>query len=217
MTWAWYVDHLRRLFPDRSWPAPGDPQKQPRPAGFAASAGDRAGCRPLECNTCTDSIAGFISKVGSTQAAWIGPDRELITTEDNLSVILGCGHRAGSVQDATEKRDKNPHQIGGQCHYCAIEYGKLLAKGKISIFDAERLSLVCSDCAKITTSGLLCCPKHYVKLTGADGQEIYLDREQACRLDRQRTAAMVLGFLAGVFGDRNHQPRADQQESKKDA
>ena len=79
---------------------------------------------------------------------------------------------------------------------------ELLSKGLISPLDAERYSLACSDCAKITISGKLCCPKHYIAIADETGNTIYLgpdDQTEQQQLEEQRARQEIVQKILNPF------------------
>lgn len=103
--------------------------------------------------------------------------------------------------------------IAGKCFYCDAEYQKLSQKGQISPFDAERLSLVCADCGKITLSGQLCCPKHYTAVLNPDGTTTYLSPEDTEEQNRQNTIKNILGSMAQLFGKETSEQNIQDQNN----
>lgn len=192
------------------------PKVQPIPPMTVPSPGTQDGSCPIETNIRTESIVGLLSKLGVVESASRGPDGQLITAEDKFALILGCGHLVDQVQ-AVDREGEHIRGIAGQCEYCVRKNQELLSKGKISIFDAERLSLVCSDCGKTTTSGLLCCPKHYREVVNPDGTKSYLDPGQSQQIERQQAIQMPLRFIAGLFGEEGRQPSQSKQEPEDNA
>jgi len=189
------------------------PDVQPiPPVSIPSPYVSESGC-PIETNVRTESIGGLFFKLGSTQSASRRPDGHLMTTEDELAQILGCGHKVTQLE-AVDRPGEHIRGIAGACECCKAENQRLLSKGKLSILDAERLSLVCSDCGKITTSGLLCCPRHYVAVVKPDGTTTYLDQEQSEQLERQIATTMVLGPLFALFGENSQQPLQSKKEPK---
>jgi len=157
---------------------------------------------PFERYTETDSLSGTPFKVGITQQSFETPDGLLARGKDNIAALIGCGHLAYQFQ-AIDQEDKHIIGIAGQCFYCAQEQQQLFEAGKINQFDATRLSLVCTDCAQITDSGQLCCPKHYAMVPNPDGTKIYLSPEDIENQKRQDTVQMCLSSVALLFSPDN--------------
>jgi hypothetical protein len=211
-----FIGKLWQWILNRSPRNAATPDVQPIPPGSIPSPGVSDGGCPIETNVRTESIADLFFKLGSTQSASREPDGQLITTEDKLAQILGCGHVVTQLQ-AVDRPGEHIIGIAGPCEQCKADNQRLLLKGELSIFDAERLSLVCTDCGKSTPSGLLCHPKHCVEEVQPDGTRSYLPQEQSVQLERQRTAQMPLQFIAGLLGEEIPQPSQGRQEPKNDA
>lgn len=170
--------------------------ENPEITGGSASAVGQ----PLETNARFESILGFCTKVGSIDSAAKGPYRDLITVHNHQSILAGaCNHVVTQIQ-SVDTEQHHVRGLAGPCVCCTHENQQRLQKGEISPPDAERLSLVCSDCGKITTSGLLACPRHYTAVAGPDGKTIYLDPEEAKQLKRKETLSRSLGALKFLFG-----------------
>jgi hypothetical protein len=174
------------------------PDVQPKPTKGGVDTVAPITAKPLEQYIETESIIGGLIKIGFEEGASRGPDGQLFRAHNRLSLSIGCGHIAAQLQ-AVDQHDRHIRGIGGPCFYCVPELQKLLQKGLISPFDAERLSLVCTDCGKITESGQLCCPKHYTAVLNPDGTTTYLSPEDAQQQERQNTMKTVLGSIALLF------------------
>jgi hypothetical protein len=175
--------------------------------------------RPFETYIETDSIQGFVTKVGWQESGVRTPDGELFRTRENFALPLGCGHIARQ-QQAVDQQDQHIRGIAGICYYCQQELLKALSRGEITPFDAERLSLVCSDCGKITVSGQLCCPKHYARLAGPAGAEVYLGPEDIKKQEQNRLTSKMLGPILGLFleeGSTAEQPKSQEQDNAQNA
>ena len=176
------------------------PTVQPHPIQGIDPPTMPAGAQPIDQYVETDSILGGPISIGFEQNAAKGPLGELIRARNNSLLLLGCYHVVGQSQ-ATDKEDCHVRGIAGKCFYCELELQLLFNKGEISYLDAERLSLVCTDCGQITSSGKLCCPKHYAIVTSPDGTKTYLDPEDVEKQERQKTVGTILGSLAVLFSD----------------
>lgn len=164
---------------------------------------------PIESYAETESIIGTSLKVGLVEKAF-NSDGQLVRTHDNLKMIIGCRHLIHKLQ-ATDQKDRHTLGIAGQCVYCVQELEQLRGKGEISDFDAERLSYICTDCAKVTDSGHLCCPKHYKAVSNPDGTKTYLSTEDIKEQKRQDTAQLAKNSFAILFGS-NNQPKEQSNE-----
>jgi hypothetical protein len=184
---------------ERSPRATSTPNVQPQAPDPVASG------QPIERNLDMQSAVGLLLRVGRIENLLRGDEGELIRAHEHKSCLLGCGHIITQLQP--EERDGcHIRGLGGPCAYCLRENTGRLDKGELSPFDAERLSLVCSDCAKMTSSGVLCCPRHYTAVTAADGSEQYVDRDGAVQLKRQRTIAKAFGLVRSLFGEEEEPP-----------
>ena len=147
------------------------------------------GSELLEADLQFESIRGFVSKLGTVSSAAKGPDGQLIRVRNKQSIVCTCGH-------VVSEREK----LGGICIHCLVDvYEKLRSRRCTGIAptDVEPLFFVCSDCAKMTRSGVLCCPKHYK--TDPDGTESYLSPDDVRDLKRQNHIKTVLETLASLF------------------
>ena len=169
---------------------------------------------PLETYIETGSLLGSLIKIGSEEGALRGPNGQLIRSHNKLSILLGCNHVVTQFQ-ALDKEDRHIRGIAGRCFYCDLEGQELLQKGLITVFDSERLSLVCTDCAKITNSGQLCCPKHYTAVSNPDGTTTYLSPEDAEEQDRQKTTKTILSSIALLFGQNSQEISQENSQEKK--
>jgi hypothetical protein len=162
----------------------------------------------------TQSIQGFISKLGWQETGARTPDGKLFRNHDSLALPIGCGHIV-MQQQAVDQQDRHIRGIAGICFYCQQELIKASSRGEISLFDAERLSLVCSDCGKITVSGHLCCPKHYASVKGPDGKDVYLGPNEIKKQEQSQITARVLGPLLDLFSE--DQPQLPQKRETDNA
>jgi len=145
------------------------------------------------------------------------PDNgQLIRAHNKLSILLGCYHIVAQFQ-ALDQEDRHIRGIAGKCFYCDQEVQELLQKGQITVFDAERLALVCTDCGKITNSGQLCCPKHYTAVSNPDGTTTYLSPEDAEEQNRQKTTKTILSSIELLFGQNSQEiPQENCQDQNDD-
>jgi len=187
----------------------------PNPAATAAnpnfSGGFPGQSQPIEVASEQDLIMGTNLILGCQDSFAKGPNEELITTHRNVSILCGCGHIVSQLHPTQEQGKAPVRGIGGKCFYCDMAYSELLSKGLITAFEAERQSLVCSDCAKITVSGKLCCPKHYIATTDESGNTIYLGPEEHEQLAEQQARQEIIQkvfnpFIALLSGQKPEEP-----------
>ena len=165
---------------------------------------------PFESYTETESLSGTPFKLGFTQKSFETPDGQLVRGQDNIKALIGCGHLIHQFQSINQE-DKHIIGIAGQCFYCAQDTKQLFEAGKLNQFDTIRLSLVCTDCAKITDSGQLCCPKHYAIVPNPDGTKTYLSPEDITNQKRQNTIQILLSSVALLFSS-DKQPEEQNNE-----
>lgn len=149
------------------------------------------GSELIEADLQFESILGFVSKLGTVSSAAKGPDGQLIRVRNKQSIACTCGH-------VVSEREK----LGGICIHCLVDvYQKLRSRrcAGVAPTDVEPLFFVCSDCAKMTRSGVLCCPKHYETETKSDGSESYLSPDDVREQKRQNHIKTVLDTLNLLF------------------
>jgi hypothetical protein len=113
------------------------------------------------------------------------------------SILIGC-HVVSQVQPLNTKRNRFKG-IAGRCCYCYDSYIPLVQAGKMNLLDAERLSLVCSDCAKITTLGNLVCPKHCVPMQISQNQMVYIDPQTIEEREKNKPVKIIFQALVWLF------------------
>ncbi|MFC1783560.1 hypothetical protein ACFL02_08240 [Planctomycetota bacterium] len=191
------------------------PKVQPLPFDDALSGAGVGNAGPIETYIDIYSIVGSDIKLGKTESAFIDSLGQLVRTHNTISIPLGCGHLISEIQPVQEEH-KTIKGLAGQCCYCSLEYQALLEKGEISVFDAQRLSMVCTVCAKMTSSGRLCCPRHYTEVSNPDGSKSVLDPKQAEAESRKQIVKTILYSLALPFleedqpSTKNHQTEDDE-------
>lgn len=193
-----FVSKLWHWLINRSPRNAATPDVQSHPVGDASGPVIPSGSEPIEIILQTESITGMQSEVGSIESFLKGPDGQLIRANRKFAILLGCEHAVTQLQ-AVDQQDRHIRGIAGRCFYCTSQYQEQLKKGKITPFDAERLSLVCTDCGKVTTSGLLCCPKHYTAVTNPDGTIAYLGPEELRETKMRDTFRMILSPIVSLF------------------
>jgi len=188
------------------------PDVQPGPASDTANTTQPPGAQVVETNLAFQSCMGLLSRLGKEDSLLRGPDGNLVRVNEQVGILLGCGHVVTQLQ-AVDEKGRHVRGIAGVCDGCFGENCRLLQKGRISALDAERLSLVCTDCGKITVSGHLSCPKHYSTVITPDGTPNYIDAEQAKEMKRQDTVRTALGIIKFLFGE-GQQEIPDKQDKQ---
>jgi len=203
------IDILFRRSPKNA----ATPNVQAAPPAASAQSNAGAPIEPLERNVEVRSIRGLLNDLHRLDGRYRSAEGELISRcEAEEGIALTCGH-IGTAFRPSGERDRAETWIAGQCAYCVREYQHLVEKGEIDPLQAERLSLVCNECARMTTAGHLCCPRHATKVTAEDGTIQYIDPDTAKSASRQGTIAKALSVFQYLFGDpQNPQKQGTNQE-----
>ena len=168
--------------------------------GVPAGSGQQAPfARPVDVCHEETVIPGLDYNTGTFQSVSIGPDGEYRRVTRHVNIMCGCGriiyHNPAQTQPTKEK-----HKLGlkleGICFYCIQDHDPLVLSGVMSPAEAKRLSLVCSDCARVTVSGKLACRKHTEAITDETGQTIFLGPDDQIQYQRQKTLHRFTGILA---------------------
>ena len=147
----------------------------------------------------TESLDGGPVQIIRMEQNTIGSGGSLFRMKDNMSFLSGCLHLITQIRPE-DKPTGHIRGVAGKCVYCVQEYQALFVKGEISLYDCERLSYVCSDCARMTDAGQLCCPRHATKVSLPDGTQSYLGPPEMEVENRKNSIQQILGPLAGLFG-----------------
>lgn len=160
---------------------------------------------PLIIETVSDEkvTLGIDTILGEQDNLAKGPGGELIRSHQSVSILSGCNHIVSQLQPTHEEGKLPSKGLAGKCIYCVKEVQKLVKKGKLDPLEADRLSLVCTDCAKMTVSGTLCCPKHYVAIDNGTNQTLYLDPDEQARESQKKLVQTILLPFRGILGDSN--------------
>lgn len=161
---------------------------------------------PIEVAMEQEAIIGTDISLGHQDIASYGPSGELIRQRKNMSILCGCGHIVSQLQPTQEEGKSPLPGIGGKCFYCELELNEWALKGLIAPYEAQRQSLVCSNCAKITLSGKLCCPTHCTATIDGNGNTIYLGPDDQARQQelaeqqaRQETVQKIVKPFMSLF------------------
>jgi phage pi2 protein 07 len=173
------------------------------------------GSQPIEISVEQESIIGSCLSLGVQDSIGRGANGQLVRSRNKDSVLCGCGHPVSQLHAENEPGKPRKRGMAGKCFYCSKEYQKLRAKGLISEIEAERLSWVCSDCARLTISGVLCCPQHYAAVEDGNGGVIYLGPDEQEQQKRKETLQKILAPFAALFIVPN-QPQLPQPEDDDD-
>lgn len=165
----------------------------------------------IERNMEMESAVGLSLRIGRIQSLLRGEHGELIRVSEQKPCLLGCGHIISQLQPE-DRQGCHIRGLAGPCAFCLRDYSQGVQKGQISPSDAERLSLVCTDCARMTSSGVLCCPKHYTTVMAPDGSERYVDPDGAAQLRRQETVSKAFAVFLSLFQEDNTDPQPAKEE-----
>ncbi|MFA6186347.1 MAG: hypothetical protein WC770_03925 [Phycisphaerae bacterium] len=162
--------------------------------------------RPIEMAIEQDVIIGLPLSFEDEDTIARGTNGELIRSHKKISILCGCGHIASQLHAENEAGKSPKRGIAGKCLYCEKEFQKMLKKGLISEIEHERQSLVCTDCAKLAISGILCCPRHYAAIGDENGNIVYLDPDEQAKQSRKDIQKQILMPFATLFIKQN-QPK----------
>ena len=152
---------------------------------------------PFEFNTQEDIIIGSGINLGKKNIRLQGPNGDFYFHHKSFSVLCGCGHLVSQLQPESEHGKTPKRGISGKCLYCETQYQEMVLQGQMEIIEAERKSLICSECARMTVSGILCCPRHCVRVADENGQVVYWDPEEQERQRRKEIISKI--FSPFVF------------------
>ena len=167
------------------------------------------GCQLIETYIDIDSNIDSGLDFGIFVNIYRGEDGNLVRVKRKISRDIGCEHTISQSQ-AEDKDNQHIPGRSGSCYYCLLKWQKEAQAGHITFKDAKRLSSVCTDCAHITASGHLCCPKHWKEINNPEGSPIYLGPEDIESQKRQQTLHTVLDTLATLFS----RPITDNKKSE---
>ena len=177
----------------------------PKPAPHIPDSSAAQGpMRPLEYNTREEIIIGSTINISTQDVLLKGPNGELVRSHKNLSVLCGCGHLISQLQPETEKGKSPKRGLSGKCLYCEDQFQEMVLKGKMTPMEAERRALVCSECARVTLSGVLCCPKHYISVADGSGQIVYLGPEEQEQRKREEIIGKIFSPFISVLTDQDN-------------
>ncbi len=160
--------------------------------------------RPIDACSNEDIILGLDIRLGNYESVAMGPDGEYHRTKQNISLLCGCGHIIKSTpdQESSESKNQQPNRkLEGECYYCSQDHAPLVLSGALSPAEAQRLSLVCSDCARVTVSGKLACRKHTEAIMDESGQTVFLGQDDQIQYRRQKTLHKFMGVLSFFVTD----------------
>lgn len=193
--WKW----LFKISPDKA----SNPNPSPSASDAYRYTVPADGGQPIEASFEQENIIGSCLSLGVQNNIGRRSNGQLVRFLNKDSVLCGCGHPVSQLHAENEHGKPRKRGLAGKCLYCSKEYQKLLAKGLISEIDAERLSWVCSDCAQLTISGVLCCPQHYATIVDTNGNAIYLGPDEQLKQSRKELIQKILVPLSTLFMEPN--------------
>ena len=167
----------------------------------------------IEMSVEVENIIGSCLNIGIQDSIGRGAKGQLVRFRKSISVLCGCGHPVSQLHAENESGKSSKRGLAGKCFYCSKELQKSMIKGLISEMEAERLSLVCTDCARITISGVLCCPRHFAAIEDEKGNTVYIGPEEIVQQDRKETVKKILAPFAALFSEHT-QPQLPQSKTK---
>ena len=126
---------------------------------------------------------------------------QLVRGSTKYSVLLGCHHLVSQIQPMQTETQKI-RGVAGVCHYCDLEIQQEQQRRSrageplMSPADAIRSTLVCTDCAHLSVSGKLCCPRHSQLIDDGNGKQICLGVEE---IEAQGKRASIMKVLMPVL------------------
>ncbi|MCF7955169.1 MAG: hypothetical protein K9M75_05150 [Phycisphaerae bacterium] len=185
----------------RSHRASANPNPNPMPMPSQSTHRGYSQGTPIEALIEEDATIGINFSPGKQHGLHRGPSGELIRSHRNISILVGCNHIVSQLQASHEQGKSPVRGIAGKCIYCEKEFSKSVQKGQLDPFEAERMSLVCTDCARLTVSGVLCCPRHYVAVDNGNNQIEYLGPDEQAKQSRKQLVENILTPITGLFVD----------------
>ncbi len=168
---------------------------------------------PIEMSVEQEDLIGSCFNAGVQAGIGRGAKGQLVSFRKNISVLCGCGHPVSQLHAENESGKSSKRGLAGKCFYCSKEFQKSVTKGLISEMEAERLSLVCTDCARMTISGVLCCPRHFAAIEDEKGNTIFIGPDEMVQQSRKQTINKILAPFAALFSEPN-QPQLPQSKTK---
>ena len=194
-----------------------------QPVGDTGFTNQSTGAECVETNIETQHILGLLLNMANVDSVYRNANGGLVRKNDDETVVmLGCGH-LGTTRRKGRSKDDKIKRIAGRCWRCHADLQKKLSSRRGATFDLQELilaelkTLVCEDCAKITTSGHIACADHRAEVPAPDGTPTYVDVEQAKEVRRQDTVRTAVGIVNYLFGEEQSQIPETQNKEKQDA
>jgi len=168
-------------------------------------------CVPIESVCDMVNIPGttlYMGSIGRVVQSWTN---EVATLTERRGQRLGCGHVVFNIHEYVTPTGVY-RGVGNQCPYCTAEAVSLLNENRITLPQAEAMSLCCSRCARSCHS---CgrnnlCARHVGLVDAPDaGGSISLCVDCLATWKRRRLWHTVVAIILAPFVDRDRlaQPR----------
>ena len=203
----WLAEFLFKRSPHQAM-IPQVPQSSPEDPFADLEQGD---IQPIEKYFEVNYCVGQPFKLVGEDIAVQNSNGHLIRGRAKPSVELGCGHLVDRIQP-TQTDNNHIKGIAGACYYCQGEIRELLKRqertGKLIItpFDSTRLTLVCSECTRISVSGKLCCPRHSLILHNENGETTCLGVEEIESMQKKERIRKILSPILALFTEEVEPP-----------
>ena len=143
-------------------------------------------------------------QMGKVEFAGRDLSGQLVRGSANHHVMLGCKHLVRQIQPEQTDTQKT-RGVAGSCNYCDLEIQseqqrRITANEPLlPLSEAIRLTLVCTECARISVSGKLCCPRHSRIVDDGSGNNICLDVEELESQAKKTSVMKILMPLLSLF------------------
>lgn len=182
-----------------------NPGTMPYDSGIASGVNNTS--QLIEVSTDEIVCLGSTISFGTKKTLARGSTGELIRSRKEISVMGTCGHLIPykDLQDSKSSSSKNSEEKQtskkkvGKCYYCETDNLKLVAKGYMTLDEAELGSLVCKDCIESTVSGKLACPNHYREIPDINDKAVYLGPKEQEQLKRKQTIQDFMDRVSFLF------------------
>ena len=145
-------------------------------------------------------------KMGKSECSGKDAFGALVRGKTTHHIQLACNHLVSQVQPEQTETRQVPG-VAGPCHYCQLEIQldqqRRFAAGAALLLpdDAVRLTLVCTQCARMSVSGNLCCPRHSRIVDDGSVNMICLDVEELESQTKKASVMKIIAPLLGLFTD----------------
>ena len=159
--------------------------------------------QPIERSYDIDSFDSL--KMGTSDSAGKDAFGQLVRGHTTHHVQLGCHHLVSQIQPTQTETQQIIRGVAGGCYYCQLEIQqeqqRRIAAGESLVppDDAIRLTLVCSECARMSVSGKLCCPRHSRIMDDGGGTRVCYGVDELESEAKKASLMRILTPLLGLF------------------